>query len=112
MAIQHFATWLHINPAADVIKERLPFSVGDEVGPDKLAEAARIIRGQPYIRDARVSLVTGCQLDDPAEVEIQTWDKWSMIPAVSFDRKGGSNKFSLGLKEDNLLGLGVSTPFK
>ena len=112
LAVHHFANWLHINTAEDVIKERLPFSVGDKVSTDELAEAERIIRGQPYIRDAKVSLTARCQFDDPAEVEIHTWDNWSMIPTVSFGRKGGNNKFSFGLKEDNLLGMGVRTRFK
>ncbi|MFT4942086.1 MAG: hypothetical protein ACI88A_005160 [Paraglaciecola sp.] len=112
LAIHHFANWLHINTEDEVIKERLPFSVGDSVGEDELAEAERIIRSQPYIRDAKVSLSARCQFDDPTEVEIHTWDNWSMIPTVSFGRKGGNNKFSLGLKEDNLLGMGIRTRFK
>ncbi|MFT4993425.1 MAG: hypothetical protein ACI965_000444 [Paraglaciecola sp.] len=112
MAVHHFANWLHINTADGVIKERLPFTVGDKVGADDLAEAERIIRQQPYIRDAKVFLAPRCQLDDPAEVEIHTWDNWSMIPTVSFGRKGGNNKFSFGVKDDNLLGMGIRTRFK
>jgi len=112
MAIHHFANWLHTNTAEEVIKERLPFKVGDKVGADELAEAERIIRSQPYIRDAKVFLAPRCQLDDPAEVEIHTWDNWSLIPTVSFGRKGGNNKFSFGVKDDNLLGMGIRTRFK
>lgn len=110
--LHRFANWLHINTKQEVVAERLPFSAGDEVNDNDLAEAERIIRKQAYIRDAKVRFVADCNTEEPATIDVQTWDNWSMIPTVSFGRKGGQNKFSLGLKEDNLLGLGIRTRFK
>jgi hypothetical protein len=112
IALHRFANWLHINTKEDVVAERLPFTVGDDVDENDLAEAERIIRQQSYIRDAKVRYVANCDSDEPATIEVQTWDNWSMIPTVSYGRKGGQNKFSVGLKEDNLLGLGILTRFK
>jgi hypothetical protein len=110
--LHRFANWLHINTQAEVIAERLPFTSGDTIAPSDIAEAERLIRGQPYIRDANVSVVPRCSPSDPLIVEVKAWDNWSMIPTVSFGRKGGQNKASIGLKEDNLLGLGIRTRFK
>ena len=112
IALHRFANWLHINTKAKVIAERLPFTVGDEVTTEDLAEAERIIRKQAYIRDAKVSVSGSCTEEDPAVIKIQTWDNWSLIPTVSFSHKGGESKYSLGVKEDNLLGLGIRTRFK
>ncbi|MDP5030403.1 MAG: outer membrane protein assembly factor [Paraglaciecola sp.] len=112
IALHRFANWLHINTKEDVIAERLPFTIGDTIDGNDLAEAERIIRKQAYIRDAKIKYIAGCQITDPGEIQVQTWDNWSMIPTVSFGRKGGENKFSIGLKEDNLLGLGIRTRFK
>jgi outer membrane protein assembly factor BamA len=112
IALHRFANWLHINTKAEVIAERLPFAEGDSITTEDLAEAERIIRSQHYIRDAKVSISGECNEDDPAVVKIQTWDNWSLIPTVSFSHKGGENKFSVGMKEDNLLGLGIRTRFK
>ena len=112
IALHRFANWLHINTKAEVIAERMPFTVGDSITPEDLAEAERIIRSQAYIRDARVSISGSCTDEDPAVVTVQTWDNWSLIPTVSFSHKGGESKFSVGIKEDNLLGLGIRTRFK
>jgi hypothetical protein len=110
--LHRFANWIHINTQAKVISERLPFKAGDSVSQDELAEAERILRGQPFIRDASVKLSGQCDSDKAREISIQTWDTWSLLPTISFGRKGGKNKLSVGAKEDNLLGLGIRTKFK
>ena len=112
MAIHTLANWMHINTKEDVIKERLPFKEGDSLDEDDLLEAERIIRSQAYIRDAKITFKQSCNFNEPAEVEIHTWDNWSLIPTVSFGRKGGHNKLSLGVKEDNVLGSGIRARIK
>lgn len=110
--LHELANWLHINTKEDVIEERLSFKSGDTINQDDLAEAERIIRSQPYLRDAKLSFASRCNEDEPVEVDVQTWDNWSMTPTISFGRKGGENKLTVGLKEDNLLGLGIRTRFR
>lgn len=112
IALHRFANWLHIVTQPEVIAERLPFSEGDRVDDTDLAEAERIIRAQPYIRDAKVRFVTACDEPQAAIVEVESWDNWSLIPTISFGRKGGKNKLSLGVKEDNFLGHGIRTRLK
>lgn len=107
--IHRLANRLHITTEADVIAERLPFKEGQDVTPEQLAEAERIIRREMYIRDARVTYIDTCNIDDMARIQVETWDNWSLLPSLSFGRKGGKNRFEIGFKEDNLLGRGIHT---
>jgi len=69
-----------------------------------MAELERHLRSQKYLRDAEVS-----SDEDVENITITTWDNWSLMPTISFGRKGGINTYSFGIKERNLLGLGIDT---
>ncbi|MCC2617079.1 outer membrane protein assembly factor [Aestuariibacter halophilus] len=107
--LHQFANWMHIRTEPDVVEERLPFAQGDTVASDDLAEAERLIRAQPYIRDANVRLVSQCDAGGNQEVVVETWDNWSLLPTISFGRTSGTNTLALGIKEDNFLGKGIRT---
>ncbi|WP_019026470.1 hypothetical protein [Colwellia piezophila] len=69
-----------------------------------MAELERYLRSRKYLRDAKVTS------DDAMEnITITTWDNWSLMPTISFGRKGGINTYSFGIKERNLFGLGIDT---
>ncbi|PKI14045.1 hypothetical protein [Colwellia sp. 12G3] len=69
-----------------------------------MAELERHLRSRKFLRDAEVSA------DEYVEnITITTWDNWSLMPTISFGRKGGINTYSFGIKERNLLGLGIDT---
>jgi len=69
-----------------------------------MAELERHLRSRKYLRDAKVTS------DESVEnITITTWDNWSLMPTISFGRKGGINTYSFGIKERNLLGLGIDT---
>jgi hypothetical protein len=69
-----------------------------------MAELERHLRKKRYLRDAKVSS------DEYVEnITITTWDNWSLMPTISYGRKGGINTYSFGIKERNLLGLGIDT---
>lgn len=112
MVIHYLANWTHITTKSGVIVERLPFKEGDLLDEEDLLEAERIVRSQAYIRDVKITFKENCDINELAQIEIQTWDNWSFIPTVSFGRKGGENKLSIGVKEDNVLGTGVRARFK
>jgi len=105
--LHRLANQFHVSTESSVIKDRLPFKPGDTITHAQLAEAERIIRKEVYIRDAKVVFAETCNIDEEVTIEVTTWDNWSMLPTVSFGRKGGKNKFELGIKEDNLLGKGI-----
>jgi len=69
-----------------------------------MAELERHLRSRKFLRDAKVSADEGVE-----NITVTTWDNWSLMPTVSFGRKGGVNTYSFGIKERNLLGLGIDT---
>lgn len=110
--LHHWANALHINTHEYVILDRLSFTEGDIVTRKTLDEAQRILRAEPYLRDAKITIAE----PDPTanqpgttNILVQTWDQWSLLPTVDFGRSGGKNKFAIGIKDDNILGSGVQS---
>ena len=113
--LHHWANELHKNTRSTVILDRLNFATNDCIDAKDIAEAQRVLRRLPYIRDAKVYLA---QPDPQADVKtagktiiVETWDNWSLLPTANFSRSNGESKYSLGVKEDNLAGLGIGTRF-
>ena len=67
-----------------------------------MAELERHLRSRRYLRDVKVTSDR-----DVEKITVTTWDNWSLMPTVSFGRKGGESTYSFGIKERNLLGLGI-----
>ncbi|WP_254843551.1 hypothetical protein [Shewanella sp. UCD-KL21] len=112
--IHHWANWLHINTTEATILDKLTFTEGDEVNQKTFAESQRLLRAEPYLREAKIYLA---EKDPSAENEqdtvvVETWDNWSLLPTFSLSSSGGETKFSVGIKEDNLMGRGIKTRFK
>lgn len=114
--LHNWANALHINTRESVILNRLSIQEGQEVTPRQLEEAQRILRREAYLRDARISVVkadpSADQQPDGETLLVETWDQWSLLPTISLGRSGGNNSFSVGLKDDNILGLGIRTRLK
>ena len=98
------ANFLHVKTRKSTIASQILFKVGDRY-QDRLArESERILRKNKYIREATIS---ARPINDGLEIVVSTHDAWSTKPEVSFGRTGGASKSSLGLEEDNFLGLGL-----
>ena len=114
--IHHWANYLHINTRDQVIRNKLSFREGQSVTQKDLDEMQRILRAEPYIRDANITFSEPAPDADLANegenILVETWDNWSLLPTFNASRSGGESKFSIGIKEDNLLGYGVRTRFK
>lgn len=115
--IHRWANYLHINTRDNVIRDKLSFKENDSVSQKDLEEVQRILRAEPYIRDAKVSFAkpapdADIATDKDENILVETWDNWSLLPTFSASRSGGESKFSIGVKEDNLLGYGIRTRFK
>lgn len=67
-----------------------------------MAELERHLRSRRYLRDAKVTSDILVE-----NITINTWDNWSLMPTINFGRQGGESSYSLGVKERNLLGLGI-----
>jgi hypothetical protein len=67
-----------------------------------MAELERHLRSRKYLRDAKVTS------DEMVKnITVTTWDNWSLMPTISFGRQGGESTYSFGIKERNLMGLGI-----
>jgi hemolysin activation/secretion protein len=109
IALHRFANRFHVTTKPWVIEERLTFVPGSTVNEQDLREAEAILRKERYLRDARIRFIPGCEDGQGAIVSVETWDNWSLIPTVSFSRRGGENKSTIGVQQDNLLGMGIRT---
>ncbi len=111
--VHHWANELHTNTQPAVILDRLNFAEQDSITVSDIAEAQRVLRRLPYIRDAKVYIA---KPDPQADIDtkgktivVEVWDNWSLLPTANFSRSNGENKYSFGIKEDNLIGLGIGT---
>ncbi|MCL1126748.1 ShlB/FhaC/HecB family hemolysin secretion/activation protein [Shewanella surugensis] len=114
--IHRWANYLHINTRDWIIRKNLNFSETDDVSLKELQEAQRLLRAESYIRDAQIEFSSQDPsvntTQDSQSILVETWDNWSLLPTADFGSSGGNTSTSIGIKEDNLLGLGIKTQFK
>ncbi len=103
-ALFRWANRFHILTRERTVSQQLLFSSGEQFDQRLLQESARLLRRMGFFYDAAIRPRRVC--GDVVDVEIITKDNWSFTPNLSFDRSGGENTWSVGLRESNLLGLG------
>jgi outer membrane protein assembly factor BamA len=96
---------LHVTTHDATVSDQLLFREGDLYRASAVAESARILRSQRYLRDASIRPVA--YQDGFVDLEVMTQDVWSFNPGISFGRKGGRNSTGFELEELNLLGSGT-----
>ena len=98
-----WANWLHITTKIKTLKNETAFFLKNcNKNQANIEELERHLRSKKYLKDAEVT-------KDPIlkTITVKTKDNWSLLPSASFSRKGGENAYSWGIKERNLLGLGI-----
>lgn len=106
IALHHWANSIHSITKPWVILERLSFDEGDPISQQDIAEAEAILRAQRYLANAKIQSRVDCATET-VELDITTWDNWSLIPTLSLGRSGGQNNSIIGIREDNLFGMGI-----
>ena len=103
--IAQWANRIHFKTQESVIKNELPFHVGDKVDLSLLKETERNLRSLGIFRDAEV---TASELGPgSAQIDVVTWDAWTLDPEFSLSFLGGGNVTGgFGLAEYNLFGFG------
>ena len=101
--IHRLANKLHINTKLITMENESAFFI-EKCYKDAtdLAELERHLRSKGFIRSAKVE-----GDEDLQNINVTTWDNWSLLPTMSLGRKGNVNTYSLGIKDTNLFGLGV-----
>ena len=101
--LHRWANFLHIKTKQKTLINESAFFLNKcQINDADIQELERHLRNAKYIRDAAVTL------DDDGKIRVQTWDNWSLLPTADFGRKGGKNKFAIGIRDRNLLGLGIN----
>ncbi|WDE03373.1 hypothetical protein SG34_018460 [Thalassomonas viridans] len=103
-----WANFLHIKTKEITLKnESVFFTQKCRFSADDLAQLERHLRDKKYIHKAKVSMNK-----DKSRVDIEVWDNWSLLPSIDLGRKGGENRYAIGIKDRNLLGLGIDAEIK
>jgi len=103
-ALFRWANRFHILSRENVVSQQILIARGDQYDERLIAETGRLLRKQSYFYDADVRAVRLC--GGEVDVEVITRDNWSLTPNISFDRSGGENSYSFGIRDSNILGLG------
>lgn len=106
ISLHSWANGIHSITKPWVIQERLSFDEGDMISEQDVVEAEAILRSQRYLANAEIESRVDCATET-VELDITTWDNWSLIPTLSLGRSGGQNSSIVGVREDNLFGLGI-----
>jgi len=104
-----FINRIHIVSRESTIASQLLFVPGDRYDASVLRESERRLRSNGYLIDAVIRPIA--YADGKVDLEVLTQDTWTLKPQLGFGRKGGSNASSVGLEEQNLLGLGTRLAF-
>lgn len=95
---------LHKKTKLKIITNNLFFSEGDKVNPYLLADNERHLREQLYIQDAVIVVKKTTNAFDSVDILVMVKDVFSFGPGVGV---GGTKKYRLELKEENLGGTGT-----
>lgn len=99
------ANALHFHTRQETIRQQLLFKEGDSFSPQLILETERLLRSNRYIGKATIETnIDG----DFVDVIVETQDTWSTKPKIRASHTGGESHSEIGLKEENLFGLGIS----
>jgi len=104
--LYRLANKLHAKTRSHVITQQLLFAPGDTYSLQALQESERILRSNRYIRDAQIEAVL--RPDGYSDVTVTTTDVWTLVPRLSYSHSGGESRSSLGIRDSNLLGSGIT----
>ncbi|MEM7364976.1 MAG: hypothetical protein AAF525_13215 [Pseudomonadota bacterium] len=103
-ALYRWANRFHVMTREDVVRDELLFQSGDPYDANILSESARLLRQRDHLSDATIRVISVC--DDTVDIEVVTQDVWSFTPEASFDRSGGQDLYTIGMRDTNLFGTG------
>lgn len=91
----------HINTNENIIRKNLLFSPGDSLSPLTLSDNERLLRGLPFIDDARIVVIPVS--DTVADIVVFTKDIYSLGGALNLS---SLKKGEVTLYEKNIFGMG------
>ncbi len=104
--LYRWANALHIKTRPSIIEHALLFQKGDKLSVKRIEETERLLRTNAFIYD--VSIQPVAYSNGVVDIEVKTFDTWSLTASVNVSRAGGSNTTGLKFQERNFLGTGLS----
>jgi hypothetical protein len=95
---------VHIQTRDEIIRQELLFNEGDPYDQRLIDESARHLRRLGFIGD--ISIRCDTLQDSTMDVVVYTHDRWTLNPGLGIQAGGGVSGFSIGLREENLFGMG------
>jgi hypothetical protein len=102
--LYRLADRLHVRSHQAAIRAQLLFHSGDAYDARLLEETERNLRQLPYIREPKVRAIAWH--DGVVDIDVDTYDVWTLQFGPSFSRAGGANSTNIGVADDNILGYG------
>lgn len=101
---QELANTLHARTDRGAIRDLLTVRRDEPVRADRIYEAERILRSQPFLTAARI-LPTACE-GDRVDGVVRVRDAWTLQLDVGFGAAGGESESSVGFQDENFFGTG------
>jgi hypothetical protein len=95
---------LHMLTREEVIRRELLLQEGDPYDQRLVEESARHLRRLGIIGD--VTITPDTLPNSTVDLLVKTHDRWTLNPQTSVQAGGGVRGFGIGLREENLLGMG------
>ena len=105
-ALFRAANHIHVPTKPETMLRALLFRRGEAVSARRIEETERILRAHRYIYDVTIKPLA--VNNGVVDIEVTVRDTWTLEPSIKASRSGGSNTTGIGVREDNLLGTGVS----
>jgi hypothetical protein len=103
-----FANTLHVRTREGTVRAQLLLAPGQEWNAARVHEAERVLRELEFlVPDPVLSRLEG----DSVDVLVVTHDQWTTQPELNLERGAGQTYGSIGIQEENLLGLGIGLSF-
>lgn len=93
---------LHVRSKELAIRNFLLLKENQPLDTFLIAESARLLRSQNYIREVRIVPKPISNNKDSVDIVVITLDSWSLIPKGSYS----SSQYRLGVRERNIVGTG------
>jgi outer membrane protein assembly factor BamA len=104
--VYRWANALHIKTRPSIVEHGLLFQKGEKLSVKRLEETERLLRSNAFIYDVSIKAVA--YQDGVVDIEVKTFDTWSLTASANVSRAGGSNTTGLKFQERNFLGTGLS----
>ncbi len=95
---------IHRQTRPDVIRQQLLLHEGDRLSLRLVKETERLLRENSYLFDALIIPHQVCR--NKIQLQVITRDLWTLLPKISFSRKGGENTKRFSIEDNNILGSG------